>query len=387
MVAFIVTFLWVLLFVVAVVAVYASFCFTYVKEGTSKQVVRFGAFRESLLAKKGFKFDSEWNVVKLVGNDKPKYPEFLGGLRWVSWLKPLGIDKIYVSTIKFVKALTGGTFEKREDKDTNFFLTGTQYIYSLIFSNMEDSEKVPLSGQMTMTVVIENPYKALFLVKNWFDALSGRILPRVREYISNHSYDDIIYKPEVKLDEDVFELLDVPDKADSLGRSIKKILLGDYGIKLVALETVNIDPPEGYRETTLRKYTAKQNADAESEETGGALDKIIDKRIKGLADRLGMDADQIKQYLKDNPDVLRRIEDIGLDLLRRDRAGKAGPGLRDIRVGNADGSNLDPITATIASLISLIKGGGGDSGAGKNQKKQKPQDMSDEESLDIALSD
>lgn len=358
--------------------VYLFFCFTYVKEGTAKNVVRFGGYRKTLLAKKGYKLNPYGDVEQLDIGEKPQYPAFMGGLRWVSLLKPLGIDRIYTRTMKYVKALSDGTFERRADENTDFVLAGTQFQYGLEFSSAEDSAKLPLSGKMTMTAMIVSPYRALFLVREWFDALVGRVLPRVRQYISEHAYDKIINDPGTQLDKDVFKLLQEPDDTDSpLRRSIIQILRQEYGIELVALETVNVDPPEGYREATLAKWKAQQTADKDVEETAGRI-------LKSVAMSAHISVKELKAKLKKN-DKLRGISnaqggfkedfDKAWDQVKRDRA---GAGLRDVRVGNADGTNLDPVTAWAASLISLAKGAdrgssSGNPGGQENQGGDKGQ--------------
>ena len=327
-------------------------CFTYVGEGTAKNVVRFGGYRKTLLAKQGYKLNPDGDVVPLLAGEKPQYIAFLGGLRWVSPWKPFGIDKIYTRTMKYIKALPDGTFERRVDENTDFILAGTQFQYGLEFSSTEDSAKLPLSGKMTMTAMIINPYKALFLVREWFDALVGRVLPRVRQYISEHTYDKIINDPGTQLDKDVFALLNEPDKADPKGRSIIEILREEYGIALVALETINIDPPEGYREATLAKWKAQQTADKDMEETAGRI-------LKSVARLAHISEDELKKKLEKDP-KLRGLpnaeggfkEDFerAWDQVKRDRA---GDGLEDIRVGNVDGTPLEPVAGLVATMFGL----------------------------------
>ncbi len=335
------------------VLAWAYKCFTYVKEGTAKNVVRFGGYVKTLLAKKGYKL-SDGYVLPLQPGDKPKYPAWMGGLRWVSLLRPLGIDRIYTRTMKYTKALSDGTFERRADENTDFVLTGTQFQYGLEFSSAEDSAKLPLSGKMTMTAMIVSPYRELFLVREWFDALVGRVLPRVRQYISEHTYDKIINDPGTQLDKDVFKLLQKPDKADPLKRSILQILREEYGIELVALETVNVDPPEGYREATLAKWKAQQTADKDMEETAGRI-------LKSVARLAHISEDEFKEKLKKNPKLrglpnaqggFKEDFDRAWDQVKRDRA---GDGLEDIRVGNVDGSPLEPAIGAIAAMFGLGK--------------------------------
>lgn len=366
-----------------VILVYLAFCFTYVKEGTARNVVRFDGYRKTLLAKKGYKLDPDGYVVPLQLGEKPQYPEWLGGLRWVSLLKPLGIDRIYTRTMRFVRSLPDGSFEPHMDENTDFILAGTQYQYGLEFKSAEDKDKLPLNGRMTLTAKITNPYKVLFLVKNWFDALVGRVLPRVREYISEHTYDEIIKAPG-RLDADVFKDLTTPDPDGN--PSIVFILRDQYGIELMALETVNIDPPEGYREATLAKWKAQQTADKDTEETAGRI-------IKSVARLAHISEDELKELLEDSPELrglpnaeggFKEDFERAWDQLKRDRA---GDGLEDIRVGNVDGTPLEPGIATIAAMFGLGKRkgsrrSGNPSGKQKGGKKKKPEDMDDDEAID-----
>jgi len=356
---------------------YLASCFTSVQEGTVKIVVRFDGYVKTLLCKQGYKIDENGEVVQLRENESPQYPDFLGGIRWVSLLKPLGIDRILVRTMKFVKALSNGEFQSRTDEGTDFMLAGVHYQYGLSFDSAEDSEKLPLSGKMTMTTMITNPYKAMFRVKDWFDALVSRVLPCVREYISEHSYDEIIGDRDVKLDQDVFEAL---NQVGGNGEpSIISILKNEYGIVLVALETVNIDPPEGYRETTLAKWKAEQIAQKEAEETAGRI-------LRAVAIEAGIEVGFLRARLDADPSLrgksakdggFREAFDYAKDLVKRDRA---GGGLTDVRIGNADGTKLDPATATIASLIGLLGNSGGKGNNPRKKGKPKdPKDMDDDE--------
>lgn len=332
-----------------------------------------------------------------------------GGLHFVGiW----PFHKIHTDTMKFVKALSqakGGKFyEERSDEYTDFILARVDYQYALIIENAEtclvefdgkgreirkNGVGPTVSALIAMTARSKNPKKTFFQVGNWYDALLLRVKPKVREYFSEHSYEELIYGKD-KLDNKVFaELGQVPPGEK---RSIITILDEDYGLELIALEVVNIDPSEELRSATTRQWEAVQNAKAEAEETSGALDEMIDKRIERLAERLGLKKEEIKDYLAQNIDVLKEIEEQQLDLLRRDRAGRAGAGLRDIRVANADGSKLDPATATLMSLIELWKSEGSRSGGSgqrsgsspkREGRKKKPEDMTDEELEDEAESD
>lgn len=274
---------WIIFFVVVLFVVwYTPNCFAKGKESTSMQIMRFGSYKRTIFCKKDFTLNDDGYIVS--GESLNFH---IGGLYWVSFWKPWGIDKIYTRTMRFDKALPDGTLEKHEDPDTNFMLTGMQYQYMLTFESAEDSDGLPLSGKMTMTAMIVNPRKALFDVKEWFYALVGRVLPVVREYISEHSYEKLINDKSVKLDQDVFKALnekciDSSDQDNDTKKSIIDILYKQYGIALLALETVNIDPPPEYREVTLKKYLADQEAKA-------AVGKAqVEKTLAGDPIRLAM---------------------------------------------------------------------------------------------------
>jgi regulator of protease activity HflC (stomatin/prohibitin superfamily) len=236
---------------------------------------------------------------------------------------------------------------------------------------------------MTMTARTINPHAAMFLVKDWYDALVGRVLPRVREYISEHKYEDIIRNKDIQLDADVFRALNQADPNG--GQSIVSILRDQYGILLVALETINIDPPPEYRETTLKEYlakqrvkVAKQNKVVEAEETSGALELMVDRQIKMMKNKKGASLTLTKE------DTLK-IRQECLNILLRERALKAGA-LKEVRLANADGTSfgsgsIAEIAGGIAAAI-LAKtsfGSGSDDGKKKGGKRKDPKDMDPDE--------
>jgi hypothetical protein len=362
--------------------IYWLLCFTTVKEGTAKIIVRVHAYKKTLLQKQGHIIDDHGNVIS---GENPNF--HIGGFHWVGWLKPIGLDKVYTTTMKYVKALSDGTFEKRSDIGTDFILC-MDYQYGLEFSSAEDKDRLPLSGKITMTARISNPYLAMFHVKDWYDALVGRVLPRVREYISEHSYEDLINDEKTQLDAEVFKTLKQGGQ-----KSIISILRDQYGITLVALETINIDPPPEYRAATTAEYLAKQRVKVaaqektvEAEATSGALELMIDGQIKTMQNKDGANLTLTKE------DILRIREEC-LNLLLRERALKSGA-LREVRFGNADGTSFGSgsISEIVGGVVAaaLLAKTGFDSGSGgakkegeKNRKNQK--DEEDLKFLDTIL--
>lgn len=350
--------------------------FTIVKEGTVKIIVRFGEYRESLMVKKGYKIDENNQIVPLAEGEEEETGLLWGGLRIVGI--PF-IDKVFKKDLKWVKSLPEGTLEDRFESKVDFLLADVHYQYGLRFNNIEDKELLPLSGQMTLTASIVNPYKAQFGVKDWFAAVVNRVLPVVREYIPEHTYEEIINDPAVQLDKDVMTTLRTSGILEELE---------NYGVRIHALETVDINPGEKFRDMTLQRKIGRMNADQAVEETAGRV-------LESVARTSGMTLDELKADLKANPkkrglsskdDGYKEAFAYAEDQVKRDRAGAAGE-LTDIRVGNTDGSSFkDPTLGSLigglAAVASKFGKGGGKSKKGKSSgEKDKKEDflLEDEE--------
>jgi len=355
MISFLIHFLFFLLFLICVFAGAISLYWllgglTVVKEGTVKIVVRFGEYHKPLMVKKGYRITESSQIIPLDFEEEEK-GGFLGGLKIVGI--PF-VDTIFKKDLKWVKSLPEGKLEDRFEENVDFLLADVHYQYGLRFNNAEDKDLLSLSGQMTLTASIDNPYKAQFRVKNWFDALVNRILPSIREYISNHAYEEIINDPETKLDQDVMKKL--------RGSGILDELEELYGIRVHALETVNIDPDENYRKATLAKWQAARDAEKRLGSTTGALMQMI-------ADQTGADLNHIRAEFKSDPDVaLKKYEGlvrINKDFIEQQIASDAGSLRRYYFQGGSGGMDL------VALLGDVFRGsfGGRESGGKSNESK------------------
>jgi regulator of protease activity HflC (stomatin/prohibitin superfamily) len=308
-ITFLINLAWTTLVLVALACIFLKF--TFVEEGTAKIVMQFGAFHKVLLSKRGYALNDDGDIVReeeIVDGEIPWH--LPGGLRFVGirW-----VHTIYEMHI----------------------LASVDYQYKLEFKSTEDANLLPLSDQMTLTTKIINPYKALFSVKNWFDALITRVLPRVREYISLYSYEDIISRNNIQLDNDVFKKLNESGKDGSL--SIVEELKRKYGIVLIALETVNISPPPGYREATLSKWQAARDAEKRLGTTTGTLMAMI-------ADQTGLELKDIKAEFGADPDsALKKYEGLikmNKDFIEQQIASDAGSLRRYYFQGGTGGMDL-----------------------------------------------
>ena len=347
-------------FAVFVVLFFAVFKFTFVKEGTAKIVLKFGAFDKVLLAKTGYAMDADGNIGP--GEQELGLFELLGGLRFVGIRF---IHTIYKRDFTWVKSLPDGVMQDRSEADVDFILASVDYQYGLRITKAESKDLLDLNAQITLTARVVNPYKALFAVKDWFDAVVVRIAPAVREYISNHTYEEIISDPKSQLDRDVIKQLRL--KGEDGSYSIIDKLRDFYGIEVLALETVNIDPDETYRKATLEKWQAERDAEAElvkqrvgalsfaSETSGREISMISQWLGTPVADlqtelRAAITADPdhgFEKWLSKYPVASRNWNLIQQKVL----------GVRPTLVGDASGGQLDPLVQLLAIYQSLKSSG------------------------------
>lgn len=381
-------------------ALYLYGCFTSVKEGTAKIVVRFGAYRETLLAKEGYKIDSDDSIVELTSREEPKYPKWMGGLRWVSLLKPFGVDRIYATKMVFRKS-KDGKIKDYDVEGVEDFLAKVDYPYAVPFVDCEDAHNIPITGHATLVAYMGNIYKSLFVTTDFYGMMAGLVLPAIRECFEGYKFSELDEKKKKKdLDKLLWEYLSDPAKNPQPGgsNSVVNELWEKYGIKVVALRVVQLDPPPDLRETTVAKRKAQIEADRDMEATAGRI-------LKSVAKASGIDVDDLVKKLVADPKLrgvpnaqggFKEDFDYAKDQVKRDRA---GAGLRDVRVGNADGTPLDSITAALTTFIGLAKGGGDFLSGGKNEgggqgdrkkksrTKKKIEDMDSDELEDAAEED
>ena len=330
--------------------------FTQVDEGTSKQVMRLGAYKKTLLTKEGYKVEKNRDIVALGLGEKPSF-YLPGGLRFVG-LWP--IDKIYVYDFDWIKINADGKTKDRHEKKVDFILT-RDYVYGLKITEAEDFDLMPLEVLLSATAEIVNPYKALFRVKDWFRTFVGKLSPYVRQFIGEKSYDEL---QKTDLERKIFEAL----TADGIIGQLKDL----YGIALKKLEVVNLNPSGDYAKITLQRLQGRRNAEQAIEETAGRV-------LESVAMLSGLTVDQLNTKLSTDPSLRGKSAVEGgfqeafafsKDLVIRDRAGEKGE-LEDIRVGSTHGGAF-PEGAILGAIRAVFKGKkkSGVSGRGGNPKNK-----------------
>ncbi|MDO8486100.1 MAG: SPFH domain-containing protein [Candidatus Staskawiczbacteria bacterium] len=266
-------------YVAAIMAKY-DFIFTDVSESYFKEVVRFGGHRKTLLSKSGHKIDEKGNIARLSRGESPE-TSLPGGLRIVGF--PF-IDRIYKRPMKFLKSLPNGDIKAYDVENVDKFYAKVDYPYALPFVKCEDKNNLPLLGHATLLAHIVNPEKSLFATANFYDTMVGLVLPSVRECLKGFTFDEI--KDKDDLDEIIWAELKNPNPNEPKG--VIGRLRDEYGIVIVALRIVNIDPPEEYRDITLTKWKAEREADAaeavaraEAKKAAGPIGLAMNEWVNG----------------------------------------------------------------------------------------------------------
>lgn len=255
--------------------------FTFVEEGTARIIMKFGGFHKIVMQYENCGLNKEWNV-ELCKPGKAKKSLF-GGLKWV------GIPGIYSvyeytfrwATVKPQKEI--GEQIERIIKPLKHILV-KDYVYFGEIKGAETKSLVPLDISFLVVIRVTNPYKALFRVHDWIDAVMSRIEAYFRQFVSGTEYEDLIAKKQQMGGEIMIEL----EKTGILGDKGK--FLVDYGVKIKNIEMRDIDPA-GENKKIIQEAATKQwvagkqkgqiltLADAEVER----VDKVY-KKIKEFGD-------------------------------------------------------------------------------------------------------
>lgn len=226
--------------------------FTFIEEGTAKMVMRGGRFQKGKL--QGGKFhkaltqwrgyvlekkdpDKEWEVVS--GEEK----HLFGGLRWFGFWP---LDRIYKYEFEWTGLKPDGT-PKYHPPELLDYIMVKEDVYFIEIKQAEDKELLPLDVGVVLPIKVVNPYKALFKIQNWLEAVTSLINPAVRNMITSDTYKNLIKKQE-----DISKKL--YEKLESALQELKK----DYGVEVRRTEIYKIDPPELLRAETLKQFSANR---------------------------------------------------------------------------------------------------------------------------------
>ncbi len=252
--------------------------FTFVPEGRAKVVVKGDAFQRILIQWKGFSIRKDLegglgqirDVGDIVEGDAPQkgwFNSFFGGLKFYGFWP---IEDIYLYDFTWTGIDPGGSPRKHEKETLDYILLKEDVYYAEVLK-AEDKDLLPLDVKLILSIRVVNPYKALFRIQNWLEAVQGRIAPAVRNRITEKPYSEWI-EPKRK---DSATKTEGKDLADEIYRDLEEAGIlrtfeEDYGVKVNATEVREIDPGEELRNASLQEYLASREA-ARIETVYGAI--------------------------------------------------------------------------------------------------------------------
>ena len=337
--------------VLALLAVYLWNCFTVMPDGQAKRVDRFGAFRRIILQWNGHSLDANGDIT-----DTPAPRSFLGGFRWVSLLKPLGIDRIYITPeFKYskIEPVDGEqTIVPHTLTDLNYILVRPD-VFGIMVKREETSastgERIPIDAVLAVGVRAVNPEKVLTQAPtNWWKKTEARFASMARGWIAATLLDDI---------------LGTKGSADAMMAIINQLdpdfisrLEEDWGIRIEKIELVDVDLPKEYQDAAGLKRRQELEASGFAAATAGAELAMVSSMsgipLKDLQTKIkaGIEAaiaadpvHGLENWVRANPKYW--------DLIQKEKLE-----IKPILFGNADGSPLDPVLSWLAALVSLAKG-------------------------------
>lgn len=244
---------------------------TFVKEGTTKIVVKGDQFNKALIQWKDYTFDKDWNVVKngtAVPEDVKKeikqgqiklynfdqeegvYREprhLFGGLRFYGFWP---IKDIYIYRFTWTGVKENGEIDRHPTEILDYILLKSD-IYWCQLVGAEEKELLPLTIELISTVGIKNPYKALFKIENWLEAVINRIKPSIRDYVAKSGYKVLVKKKEA-----------MGGKLHDGMENLRKEFEEKYGVDIQKIEVKDIKPPKEQLEATLKKWSAEREKEA-----------------------------------------------------------------------------------------------------------------------------
>ncbi|PIZ89156.1 MAG: hypothetical protein COX90_00855 [Candidatus Nealsonbacteria bacterium CG_4_10_14_0_2_um_filter_38_17] len=336
--------------------------FTFMKETTSKIVVRGDAFEKGLIQWRGWTLDSEWNVVR-EGTIDPRTGRILrepwhpfGGLRYYG-LWPLLDIRVYKLRWKGLKLTEGKKQEiKFYDEWLDHILLSPD-VYPVSVSEAETmygEERIKVDAEFLVTMRVINPYKVLYRAPlNWIETLTSRLEALFRGFIANVTFD---------------ELIGLRGNSERLwaewGNSdlIQRVFKNEWGVQIDenGIELRDVTPEKRIQDALVSRREQELLAQ-------GRLAKTVNVAFNSMAATYGLTAGEFREKLRRSPKLRKELSANANDLYVRQLAIE-GNSFLDIRTGGG-GSPGNPILDAIGAFIRLPKGGGVNVGSGGGKKK------------------
>jgi len=245
-----------------------NYFFTFVPEARAKVVLRGDAVKTVLFNYKGYVMTNKGNILteeELEEKNKNQekkgvekevikkrsdsiWTKYFGGLKFYG-IWPL--DDIYGYMFNWSGVTSSGEVVLKKKVIDHIYLKPD--VYWAEINDAEDKDLLPLKLEVLLTLKVVNPYRALFAIENWLETVINRSKPLIRQYVAGHEFEKLIFQKQ-KVGEDMRKEL---EKADVIKGFFKK-----YGVSIQHIEIKEINPPDAYRDATLKEFVALQEKKA-----------------------------------------------------------------------------------------------------------------------------
>lgn len=235
------------IFLVRVYAIYVFFAprellYMGMEEGKIRAVMRGpkgkGAFVRFEMSYKKHTFDNDWNIIE--GNEE----YLLGGIRW---LGIPGIDHIYYYWFAWTSKLENGTLKPSREFIGHINAKADTYVTTIEGVEVGGS-MVPVDIELLVTLIIINPYKALFTIENWLEMVMNRIKVPVKDWIGQQK-DPEVFITQKGILGDLF-MQKIKDSGDY-------DFFENFGVKIIKVEPGDVNLGD-FQETALTKWKFEQ---------------------------------------------------------------------------------------------------------------------------------
>ena len=292
------------------------------------------------------------------------------------WIGIPGMYTLYKRKMTFLKSLTdkdgNPQAEPHEDEDISSFKT-TDYPYAFPFKDEEDSHGLPLSGLLAVIALLEDYEKAFFVGSDWYSIMNSEIMPCHRDVLARISYDDDIVGRDTDEEQarKTFSerLWEAMNQRKNGNLSVVEKLRNLYGIWVKSIELRSIDPPEGWRNTTLAPYKAQREKEAAKHQAEASA-ILFDDTNQAL--KIWLESQRVIGNKPTREQILAKQRELEA------RAKLKSPGYQELHIKGLEGATTAVIGGANAGIMIGNQGPKGNPGNPSGQEKN-PGQMTDEE--------
>ncbi|MFA5755307.1 MAG: SPFH domain-containing protein [Candidatus Paceibacterota bacterium] len=289
---------WAILFVALIILFVLYFIWApnqvfgcFPEEGHAVIIVEGSSFHHAYIRYEGKKLIVN-NVVK--GEDSKQHITFLG-----MYLLPLWpFRRVYKYRQRWSKLNKEGKKELREEVLWQVLLM--KYVYFIEVVKVETKNKVPINLGIAIEAEIINPYKAMFIAKDWVHAMESWIEDKARDFVRTESYEDIIAKDDLAIK--------ITYHCAGIVERMEKV----YGVKITKIAVISVAPAdERYAKATLDKIISEKRKEAVIVDAEAEAQKIgletIGSVFSMLSQSTGESEKDIKNLLLTKPEEFNKV--------------------------------------------------------------------------------